>query len=1131
MSRASLSASTVLRKPWGGALESARTTEPPLQRLDVMDWIAIGSRKFAELLLLTTILAVPLVYHYSLYPEAYTAIRNMVVAGLDPIFGKPAVEGEPSFAAFFFDTEIAPFLTGLLPTLSMKFSTWLIPGMLMIACLMIVKLMEATTGRQFMASIEGIGSIGRRPLHRIIPLIGIGLFLLLSLASFLFWAPSTPPDAQAALAAQTEQARSWADRLGGGGFLYSAIAWLQITFALFFYLCCEDLIRTRAYVNKIFSVLIFTGVLNALVVVLLKVGFGPLEAVWIKFGESDHRNNLGAFIGHNTGVSSFLMAPFLICIAWLLGVHPRPRPWLRPALGVIVLLMALALVLCQSRAVIPILAVCTGFLILMLYRRSCLAPVSRTMIFLALGMGLVLATQLVRTPGNVLYRQDMELADRVSQFRYSHLRTETRLRIFWIAVTQIIPERPLIGHGWASFQYVYPVAAGRFFSQYPETELAPTPLRTPQAHNEYLQLVVENGFLGLLIVLAALFFLMRGGWIVLRRTIMPYHMTIQVAIYLSIMALLAHCLFDFPLRVPPLAMSLVVLLAIWSAGDRLWLFPLRAPAEEDPLIMERDDRRRSIEAPVAAVRAPRIPLLAWLVLPAGVTLLLAATWVGVRSASSLMTVGVSINRCYALHDMFIRSRDRYWLEETLRTADNARRVFWINGDAAMIRARAMYFKGVLFIDFAQRSHAEGNSELAAQTMQLAHTYLQDALSDVRLSLAEHRHNGQYQLRSLIYDALSRTVGGEDSRFYRRLALEDLQEAVAINPGEPESLLDLIRALELAPEVNRQELVRHMRTLNYFHPSVFRDRIYARMLDSYSVHDMFEARRMVDILNECIAPGFRRMDRGTLILEGEGERPATSLPARRLRRLAADDDLRIAEATILAGEGRNEQAWELAEAYIRWHDNVLVPRRNAFPREQWEEIRALHGAAHMIQLYDLIARRTNIPQIERRLRTQEAMLPEGDVHIPVLRYLLQRIRGIRASDRTTEDLHAELVARAMRAPYVAVVVSDLAERLFGDDEVALEWMEIRRRRSGHAYSEQEAARWEVEDSQLTDVAEYPTVPMDAVELAAITRLLRKTERAEELRSWLPELENVRATPRLMNFLQRQHAEYTAWLNSR
>jgi O-antigen ligase len=1117
--------SQIVRKPWGGQLQAGWAPDSG-EAAD--DWIALigeGLRKFAELSLMTAVLAIPFVYHLALSQDGIDFARRATTFLVEQVVQLPEGAGNS-----FFQLEVFPYLSSQLPILPTKFSAWFLCGMAMMAGYAGLRMFEAATGRHVLTHHDHVPVSALKVQHRMIPLLGGAAFLLFSLASLLFWPPAMPLEASLSLRAPTTGGglAYHFSALGGGGFFYSMVAWLQVVFALFFFLVAEDLIRDRPYVNKLLGLLIAAGFLNALMVILLKIQPEWLMSIWLKFSADEHRNNLGSFIGHNTGVSSFMMAPTLLCMAWLFGVQGKERGAFRVLLACMLVPFALAHLLCQSRAVIPILVVATAALLVALYRTSCFARLPRWFLMLPLALVLVLATQLIPSRYNPVYREDVSLTQRVEEFRYHRLRTETRLRILWISALELVPRSPLVGHGWASFQYVYPTAAGRFFADHPNTELAPTPKRTPQAHNEYLQTLVEVGVIGLVLAIASLFFVLRGGWTVLRRTLMPYHMVTQFAIFLSILALLLHCAVDFPLRVPPLGFTLVLLLAIWSAGDRLWLFSLRAPTEE----VDSVPHALAAATPEEPVRSPKsapphrfrqllggaIALLFSAILTVAVAAFsgpAAAQWV--TANSSVIRAGNYLT----LHDMQ-PSHNIIFL--AIDAANNAKRIFWIFGDANLLHAQSLFGDVNYRLAEASRIHHEGDREAAVKMANYGVTRADAAVSDINMSLTEQNHHGQPFLRHLVRERLAAILGPRTQRGSEMAALSraDLVLATEINPGDPMPLISLIAMVEREGSAGRPLLARTMRTLNYFHPSEFRRTVYIDLLDAKAVGEVAESRRVMDLIRE---PGF--IDRGfrgdRWFREGAPTAqipdliPASSSRIRDIEKLIADDDLRLVEASILHDEGRYAEARDVALAYMRWFDS-LRPQLSSLHRDLRERATLLYLSAQLNQIRANIALDNNqtLPTLIDKVRTQ--LDPKDltlDFH-PVASELLV----VEAAEQQLRDglspLAEQLEERASRSAPLATLATSILFDVYEDAEGAAYWMEIRRRHE---------------------------TPLDGVEASLLTRIAVAREDWVGLREFFPVLRTmldaqkrpadahgypIRFTPNMTRLLEKRFVELESLL---
>ncbi len=839
------SSSTTVRKPWGGLLEATRDYGRPAEAADAISGLGLLLRKFTELSLLATLIAVPLMYHFSLPAETF--------AGIQEWFG--GFEAHRAAALYFFEEQLSPYISGTMPVLESKFTAWFALGILMMAGYASLKIVEGLSGRQFLAESGAVPESSKSKPHRLIPLVAITLFLIYALASFLFWPPQAPPEAQAVGGRATAAAGllGSVSQLGGAGFMASVVSWLQILFALFFFLVCEDLVRDRHFVNKILGIIVLVGLANAMVVVLQKTEFGPLMKVWIRWGPGEFRNNLGAFIGHNTGVSSYLMAPLLISLMWMLSVQPRKRQGFRVLLLAGTLLMCLALLLAQSRAVLPILVVCVAVMVVLMARRSAILPKSRLYIWFPVALFFALLTQVIPSSFNPLYRRDVTLVNRLDDFSVSRLLTETRLRILVVSMAELIPKSPMVGYGWGSFQYVYPNAQGDFFQHNPRSILAPTEKRSFHAHNEYLQTLIETGLVGLILCAAGLGFLIHGGWKVMQRTLMPHHIAAQAAIFSAILAYLLHCLVDLPMRVPPLALMLIVLMAVWSAGDRLWLFPTRAPRPEEEVRVEEESR-------VPDSRLYRFSLsTAGRVLVTGVGIVVAAglaTGVVMLCGTALnrfQTTAVLINRGGALLAQHYGTPGGCprCLEVGWNDAYMARRTLWISGPANRLNGQAQYLRAMDAYDRADELASQGQMELAAKTRAFAETLAMAGISDLNMALSEERFHTIYRIRSSLNKLIADNAPEPRRRDFESRFLEDLYRAVSLNPGDSDAIFVLIQTLERDQRANFSEIVRYLGVLHHFHGAFFQQHVFGRVADALAYDESPDALGKMKMIIEAV----------------------------------------------------------------------------------------------------------------------------------------------------------------------------------------------------------------------------------------------------------------------------------------
>ena len=109
----------------------------------------------------------------------------------------------------------------------------------------------------------------------------------------------------------------------------------------------------------------------------------------------------------------------------------------------------------------------------------------------------------------------------------------------WQATGRMAIEHPLLGVGF-----------GGFDSAFPLYRPAAIQVRWQHAHNDWLQLAAEGGFLALLLMLAAAATLL---WPPRRIDIDGKQFAIEIALFASLLVVALHSFVDFPLKIPAIA--------------------------------------------------------------------------------------------------------------------------------------------------------------------------------------------------------------------------------------------------------------------------------------------------------------------------------------------------------------------------------------------------------------------------------------------------------------------------------------------------------------------------------------------------------------------------------------------------
>mgnify|MGYP001250808942 CR=1 FL=1 len=122
----------------------------------------------------------------------------------------------------------------------------------------------------------------------------------------------------------------------------------------------------------------------------------------------------------------------------------------------------------------------------------------------------------------------------------------------WQIAIEMFSQRPVLGHGWGSFEHLAPA--------YREV---PSGLYYTHAHSEYLEVAAEAGIVGLMLVAWLIFLFARRLLITLALPLTPLQRTTVVALGIAITSVLLHSTADFGLRIPGVALAFVYVVALF----------------------------------------------------------------------------------------------------------------------------------------------------------------------------------------------------------------------------------------------------------------------------------------------------------------------------------------------------------------------------------------------------------------------------------------------------------------------------------------------------------------------------------------------------------------------------------------
>jgi O-antigen ligase len=143
-----------------------------------------------------------------------------------------------------------------------------------------------------------------------------------------------------------------------------------------------------------------------------------------------------------------------------------------------------------------------------------------------------------------------ELAGRFLQIAQEWSGEASRFQL-WKDTVFIFLQFPITGAGAGTFEQIYPMYRASVYEYH-----------FAHAHNDYLQLLAENGFVAILLMVAFFVLLTDRLRVVLSRSLGRLTM-IQMGAFCSLLALALHCIFDFALQIPAVAIQASVITGLF----------------------------------------------------------------------------------------------------------------------------------------------------------------------------------------------------------------------------------------------------------------------------------------------------------------------------------------------------------------------------------------------------------------------------------------------------------------------------------------------------------------------------------------------------------------------------------------
>ncbi len=332
-----------------------------------------------------------------------------------------------------------------------------------------------------------------------------------------------------------------------------ALSWWVFLLSLgLFFLVVRNLCTERKTLQRVVSVMIGIGLLEA-AYGLIQALVPSMGVLWVDYiqnylgtarGTFINRNNFAAFIGMIWPLAlglTLAMTGRVTSIKAALGSDRLNRQALM-ALGIIVFL--LALIFTRSRA--GIASGLIGFLAFSIMARTGMKAVAmQTRIVLGGIIVLLCIYAMVIGVGPIVQRFFSLGSDGISRMD------------IWRDSLPIVKDHPL-GIGLSNYENVFQVY----------NQSATSDKTVVYAHNDYLQLLVETGWIGFIAIMSVfLIFLVkrvrRIKQLDYRRD--PLRFYLAVGAFSGLISMTVHSLFDFNLQIPANGLYFVVLMAVLSA--------------------------------------------------------------------------------------------------------------------------------------------------------------------------------------------------------------------------------------------------------------------------------------------------------------------------------------------------------------------------------------------------------------------------------------------------------------------------------------------------------------------------------------------------------------------------------------
>ena len=332
----------------------------------------------------------------------------------------------------------------------------------------------------------------------------------------------------------------------------NALSWWVFLLSLgLFYIVLQNLCKDRRMLKRIVFVMIGIGILEA-IYGLIQALVPSMGVLWVDYVHDYMGNARGTFINRNH-FAGFVEMVWPLILAYAISITYRGRSSKmalaydflnRQALmALCIVVLILALLLSRSRA--GIIGCFIGFITFWFMTRPTIKKITYHTRLLFVGIVIILSVYCLSIGVGHIFERFLSIDDSYSRIE------------IWRNSLFIIKDHPF-GVGLRNYESVFKVYNQSFAQN----------KAVLYAHNDYLQLLVETGWIGFFSIISGfVLFLVRSVRRINRLDFRsdPLRFYLSVGAFSGIVSLAFHSFFDFNLQIPANCLYFVTLIAIVSS--------------------------------------------------------------------------------------------------------------------------------------------------------------------------------------------------------------------------------------------------------------------------------------------------------------------------------------------------------------------------------------------------------------------------------------------------------------------------------------------------------------------------------------------------------------------------------------